>query len=162
MVTIKFLISNLPPQPRNSSHTLRQVVRGGKVQHFMGKTEMALMFEKDLTHRLSRLAKENLTGLDYLEYALVVGTPSKEFWTAKNEVSKTSIDFDAHKVFTDVVAKELGFNDGQIVCHQYMKVPVESPYWYFAVSIYATKSKGIVKTYTKEEFLEQFKGHTKL
>lgn len=113
------------------------------------------MFEKDLTQRLKRLNKEDFAGLDYYEYSLVVGTPSKEFWTAERKVSKTSIDFDAHKVFTDVIAKECNFNDGQIVFHSYIKVPVESPYWFFAVSILATKSKDVLMTYTVEEFEER-------
>lgn len=153
MESISFVIKNLPPQPRNSSHTLRKVNRGGKDIHFMGKTELALMFEKDLTHRLKRLLKKEFAGFDYFEYSLVVGTPAKEFWTVKNEVSKTSIDFDAHKVFADVIARECGFNDGQIVCHYFLKVPVNSQFWYFAVKIAGCKASTIVRTYEQTEFL---------
>lgn len=119
----------------------------------MGKTELALLFEKDLSQRLKRIRKEDLSGFDYFEYSLIVGTPAKEFWTVKGEVSKTSVDFDAHKVFTDVVARECSFNDGQIVFHPFMKIPINSPYWYFAVSIKAGTAKDIVKTYETVEFL---------
>ena len=153
--SVRFLIKNLPPQPRNNSHTLRKNSRTG--HHFMGKTELALMFEKDLTQRLKQLKKEDFAGLDYFEYSLVVGTPSKEFWTVKKEVSKTSIDFDAHKVFTDVVAKECDFNDGSIVFHSFLKVPVDTVYWSFAVGIKATHSKDILKTYEWEEFIQKMK-----
>lgn len=164
MDAVRFLIKNLPPQPRNNSHTLRKVFRGGKEVHFMGKTEMALLFAKDLASRLKRLMKKDFAGCDYFEYALIVGTPAKEFWTAKNEVSKTSIDFDAHKVFTDVIAEECGFNDGQIVCHSYLKVPVDSPYWYFAVQIVGAKAKEFVTTYSKDEFINMLteKGYQNL
>lgn len=121
----------------------------------MGKTELALMFEKDLTQRLQRVIKKDLSGYDYFEYGLVVGTPVKEFWTVKGEVSKTSIDFDAHKVFTDVVANVCGFNDGQIVFSPFLKVPVDSTYWFFAVSIKAAKAKDIIKTYETLEFINK-------
>jgi hypothetical protein len=151
---VKFVIRNIPPQPRNKSHTIRKVNRGGKDVPFLGKTEMAVMFEKDLVQRLLQLNKVDFAGFDYFEYCLVVGTPSREFWTEKKEVSKTSIDFDAHKVFTDVVAKECYFNDGQIVFHSYMKVPVDSPYWYFAVSIKAGRARDFMRDYGKEEFIQ--------
>lgn len=153
MKKISFLIKNLPPQPRNSSHTLRKVRRAGKEVHFMGKTEMALMFEQDLVFRLKKLKKEDFSGLDYIEYHLIVGTPAKEFWTAKKEVSKTSIDFDAHKVFADVIARECNFNDGQIVHHKFLKLPVESQFWFFGVTINACKSSEVVETWTQENFM---------
>lgn len=120
----------------------------------MGKTELALMFEKDLTHRLKKVKREDFTGYDYFEYQLIVGTPAKEFWTAKGEVSKTSIDFDAHKVFTDVVAEVMGFNDGQIVFHPFLKIPIDSPYWFFAVGLKACKAKDVVQTWNEKEFMK--------
>lgn len=152
MKTTKFVIYNLPPMPRNQSHALvNQRLTGGKTVPRMIKTPMATAFEKDLEFRLRKVLKD-FQEYDYFEYIIMVGVPEKEFWTAKNKVSKTSVDFDAHKMFTDVVARCHDFNDGQICEHRFLKTPVEGSQWHFAVSITAYNSHEKVKSCPLPEF----------
>jgi hypothetical protein len=155
-----FIIQNLPPMPRNQSHALvSQRIGGGKTVPRMIKTPMALAFEKDLEFRLRKCPGELFAGYDWFKYTLISGIPSNEFWTAKGQVSKTSVDFDAHKMFTDTVARVHKFNDGQICEHHFLKVPVEGPQWHFAVKIESYNSKEKAQTCTLKDFLTTLSSH---
>jgi len=110
MNELKIVINNLPPMPRNRSHVL---TRGMLI-----KTPLAREFEKDLTYRLQEFRQEitsfvsNFTIVEhYINLSYTIYTPKEELITKAGYISAKSVDFDAHKLMTDVIFKEVGIND---------------------------------------------------
>lgn len=121
---VKLFFQNLPPQPRNGTH--------------MGNhrlTPLANAFKDDITERMERTKlKDGFKNCTSIKLFLTVYTPIEIFVTLDGNVSKTSIDFDAHKLLIDQIAKYFGFNDGLIVEFEFDKRPIEGS-WCFEVTI---------------------------
>lgn len=105
-----FVILDLPAMPRNRSH---QVVR-----NMLIKTPLAREFEKDLRTRLHgyRKAFEGFQkGFNPLKHYVVatfnIFTPRENLFTKAGYISQHATDFDAHKLFVDVVFDCIGLND---------------------------------------------------
>jgi hypothetical protein len=103
---------------------------GGKIL-----TPLARAFKDDIQERMERSKlKDHFKDALALKLDVTVWTPQETFFTKDGKVSKTSIDFDAHKLFIDEVSKYFGFNDGLIVNFWYDKRPIEGS-WLFQVEI---------------------------
>ena len=121
---LKLFFQNLPPQPRNSTHMANHRL-----------TDLARAFKDDIQERMARTGlKEHFAESTAIKLFLTVYTPVETYLTKDNKLSKTSIDFDAHKLFIDEIAKYFGFNDGLIVEFEYDKSPIEGS-WCFKVTI---------------------------
>lgn len=121
---LKLFFLNLPPQPRNATH-------------MMGKTltPLARAFKDDIQERMERTGlKDYFKESTAIKLFLTVYTPVETFLTKENNLSKTSIDFDAHKLFIDEISKYFGFNDGLISEFEYEKTPIEGC-WCFKITI---------------------------
>lgn len=107
---IEFTILDLPPMPRNRSHQ--------PIGNRLIKTQLAREFEKDLMARLYEM-KDNLqlfsyqyeASKHYIKAEIVIYTPRENMITKSNTISQHSTDFDAHKLFVDVLFKTLDLND---------------------------------------------------
>lgn len=124
MKPLKLFFLNLPPQPRNATH-------------MMGKTltPLARAFKDDIQERMERTGlKDYFKESTAIKLFLTVVTPSETFYTKENNLSKTSIDFDAHKLLVDEISKYFGFNDGLIVEFEFEKRPITGC-WCFEIVI---------------------------
>lgn len=126
---INIYIKDLHPCPRNKSHT---IVRGMLI-----KTKLARLFEESLRKELEMWREEfekfnklydkdrHGVGVD-----VAIASPRNRLITKKGNISKTSIDWDAHKVFWDVIHKEfLKIDDSQVVDIRLKKIVSEDEYW---------------------------------
>lgn len=121
---VKVFFQNLPAQPRNSTHI------GGRIL-----TPLARAFKDDIQERLERTKLRNhFQACTAIKLFLTAYTPYETFVTKAGIVSKTSIDFDAHKLLIDEVSKFFGFNDGLITEFEYEKKPIDGP-WCFEITI---------------------------
>lgn len=107
---IEFTILDLPPMPRNRSHQ--------PIGNRLIKTELARAFEKDLSARLNDLrdqfqlfSYQYVPSKHYIKAEIVIFTPRDNMITKSNSISQHSTDFDAHKLFVDVIFKSLDLND---------------------------------------------------
>lgn len=93
---VKLFFQNLPPQPRNSTH--------------MGNhrlTPLANAFKDDIRERMERTnLKDYFKECTAIKLFLTVYTSLEIFLTLEGNVSKTSIDFDAHKLFIDEIDRK--------------------------------------------------------
>lgn len=128
--SIEMYFPNLHPCPRNASHRIM-----GKM--FI-KTQLAKLFEKDMIARFQMFeGARDLFFLTYDEkkhYLLVnilVETPKEVLITKANTISKRSIDWDAHKVFNDMVHNFLGIDDSQVLVARVIKIPSRDEHWNF-------------------------------
>lgn len=121
---LKLFFQNLPAQPRNATH--------------MGNhrlTPLANAFKDDIRERMESLGlKDYFKESKAIKLFLTVLTPVETYLTKENNLSKTSIDFDAHKLFIDEVSKYFGFNDGLISEFEFEKTPIDGS-WCFKVTI---------------------------
>jgi len=127
---IELHFPNLHPCPRNASHRIM-----GKM--FI-KTQIARLFEKDLLTRFQTMegARDRffLTYDElkhFLKVEIQVETPREILFTKKKTVSKKSIDWDAHKVFNDMVHDFLGIDDSQVLEATVKKVVSRDNNWNF-------------------------------
>lgn len=128
MKEVKILFRNLPPQPRNATHE--------KTQYGIRLSDMATAFQDDIRERLSHTCKRNLfKDCSSVVLTFTVFTPLDFFLTKDYNLSKTSIDLDAHKLFLDEIAKYFGFNDGLVWDFNPIKLPIEGDEWWFKVHI---------------------------
>lgn len=140
LAPIRLFFQNLPPQPRNSTH-------------MMGKTltPLARAFKDDIQERMERTGlKDYFKESTAIKLFLTVWTCEETFFTKENKLSKTSIDFDAHKLFIDEVSKYFGFNDGLIIEFEYEKRPIEGS-WCFEVVIMDWSSEVCPSQVAKED-----------
>lgn len=128
MKEVKILFRNLPPQPRNATH--EKTPRGIRL------SDMAVAFQDDIRERLATTGKKDLfKDCTSVTLTFTVFTPLSHFLTKNYNLSKTSIDLDAHKLFLDEIAKYFGFNDGLIWDFNPIKLPIEGDEWCFKVHI---------------------------
>jgi hypothetical protein len=128
MKEVKLVLRNLPPQPRNATHQ--------KTSQGIRLSDMARAFQEDIRERLSRTGKRDLfRDCESLTLTFIVYTPVDQFLTKSGQLSKTSIDLDAHKLFLDELAKYFGFNDGLVWDFNPIKLPIEGDEWVFKVHI---------------------------
>lgn len=121
---LKIFFQNLPAQPRNSTHM------GGRIL-----SPLARAFQDDIRERMERTnLKDYFHQSTAIKLFLTVWTPSEIFLKLDGNLSKTSIDFDAHKLFIDEISKYFGFNDGLVSEFEYEKKPIEGS-WCFEVVI---------------------------
>lgn len=128
MKEVKFVLRNLPPQPRNATH--EKTPRGIRL------SDLAKAFQDDIRERLNSYGHRDLfKNCESICVSFVIYTPVGSFLTKDGKLSKTSIDLDAHKLFLDELAKHFGFNDGLIWDFNPIKLPVEGDEWWFKVHI---------------------------
>lgn len=128
MKEVKLLFVNLPPQPRNATH--EKTPRGIRL------SDMAKAFQDDIRNRLATTKRENyFSSCKALQVEIVVYTPEDNFYTKEKNLSKTSVDCDAHKLFLDELARFFGFNDGLIWDFNVIKLPIQGDEWCFKVKI---------------------------
>lgn len=128
MKEVRFVLVNLPPQPRNQTH--EKTPRGIRL------SDMAKAFQDDIRGRLANFGKKNyFERCDSLTVSFTIYTPKAQFFTREGKLSKTSIDLDAHKLFLDELAKHFGFNDGLIWDFNPIKLPIEGEDWAYEVRI---------------------------
>lgn len=121
---VKLFFQNLPAQPRNSTHMANHRLN-----------DLARAFQDDIRERMSRTElKAHFDKCTAIKLFLTPYTPVETFLTKENKVSKTSIDFDAHKLLIDEVSKYFGFNDGLVTEFEFEKRPIEGS-WCFEVVI---------------------------
>jgi hypothetical protein len=98
-------------------------------------TELARACKDDIQERLEKLKlRDYFKGAKAIKCLLTVYTPKETYLTANGDLSKTSIDFDAHKLFMDEISKYFGFNDGLICEFEFDKQPIDGC-WCFGVVI---------------------------
>lgn len=132
--TLAFVINNLPPMPRNRSHRV-----AGKM---LIKTDLARAFEADLTKRLEKFHDvfrvfKGMVHLDehYLHGVYRIYTPAGSLFTLDGRVSNRSTDWDAHKLFQDVVFKALELDD-KLIRHGEVITPVSHDNnWNYVISL---------------------------
>ena len=106
---IRITIYDLPPMPRNRSHRV--------TRNMLIKTDLARAFEADLTERMGRIKNDTdaFAGLvresHYLSAVYTIHTPRGLLLTKEGRVSARSVDWDAHKLFQDVLFKCMGLDD---------------------------------------------------
>lgn len=129
-----FNLCNLPPMPRNRSHTL---MKGMNI-----KTQLARDFEKDLTERLGAF------GFEFVEFASLfnkkkhflradytIYTPENELFTKDECISSRAVDTDAHKLFQDTIFKCLGLDDKVIRQDSHFTPVSKSGDWDYLVTL---------------------------
>lgn len=129
-----FNLCNLPPMPRNRSHTL---MRGMNI-----KTDLARQFEKDLTERLGAFGFEFLEFKDkfnkkehFIKADYTIYTPENELFTKESSISARAVDTDAHKLFQDTIFKCLGLDDKVIRQDSHFTPVSKSGDWDYAVTL---------------------------
>lgn len=103
-------ITDLPPMPRNRSHRI--------ARNMLIKTDLARLFESDLTARLHDYAEnffmfkhEFNPKQSYIKAKYTIFTPKSELFTKDGKISAKAVDVDAHKLFQDVLFKCIGLDD---------------------------------------------------
>jgi hypothetical protein len=111
-------IDNLPVLPRNRSHMLTTIKKGGRVIPMNIKTPLCREFEKDLMHRLSYFKNEledfkskYNPKLHYISLQMFVFTPKELLLTKDGHISSRSTDADSNKAQMDVLFECLGLDD---------------------------------------------------
>jgi hypothetical protein len=106
------------------------------------KTDLARSFEADLTERLKEFEDEftkfrGLVCLDkhYLSVLYLVHTPSDSLFTKDGKVSARSVDWDAHKLFQDVIFKCLGLDDKMVRNGQVITPVSKDNHWNYTVTL---------------------------
>lgn len=112
ILTLKFY--NLPPMPRNRSHTL--VNKGGRPMNI--KTPLCREFESDLESRMKEFKApitEFLSNFDkkkhYISGEYYLFNPKQELITKEGCISSRAVDTDAHKAFRDTIYRCMGIDD---------------------------------------------------
>lgn len=131
-------IDNLPPMPRNRSHMLTG--KGGKCM--LIKTPLAREFEKDLVSRLldysphiARFKEHFSPDQHFLKVTYTIYTPHNDLFTKDGRISLKAVDCDAHKLFQDVLFREIGIDDKFIRNVQYFTPESRDEYWNYSVNI---------------------------
>jgi hypothetical protein len=145
-----FGIQDLPPMPRNRSHRI-----AGKM---LIKTGLARAFEEDLTKRLLD-QEENMMlfrtafkpNLHFVKAGIYIFTPKSELFTKQGAISARAVDFDAHKLFVDVIFRSLGMDDKLIRDARVMTPVSEDDKWNYVVDLQLLE---LQKLATFEERLE--------
>lgn len=130
MKELKIIFKNLPPQPRNATHENHRL------------TDIARAYQDDIRDRLKKTGKKGFfSDCEAVIIDLTIYTPASQFLTQEKKLSKTSIDFDAHKLFIDEIAKFFDFNDGLVWDAKIMKLPIEGDEWVFKLKIKGQETK---------------------
>lgn len=131
-------IDNLPPMPRNRSHMLTG--KAGKCM--LIKTPLAREFEKDLVSRLfdysphiARFKEHFSPDQHFLKVTYTIYTPHNDLFTKDGRISLKAVDCDAHKLFQDVLFREIGIDDKFIRNVQYFTPESRDEHWNYSVNI---------------------------
>lgn len=110
MKQLMIVINDLPAMPRNRSHMI--------TRNMLVKTPLARSFEQDLNLRLKDYAEEFFTfrhefkpNKHYLKVKYNIYTPASLLFTKSKEISIRAVDVDAHKLFQDVLFRNIGLDD---------------------------------------------------
>lgn len=131
-------INDLPPMPRNRSHMLSN----NKGRCMMIKTPLAREFEKDLVDRLAiysssiaRFKEHFSPDQHFLKVNYTIFTPHSDLFTKDGRISLKAVDCDAHKLFQDVIFREIGIDDKFIRNVQYYTPESFDDKWNYNVDI---------------------------
>lgn len=139
MTKYSIKIENLPPMPRNRSHSL--VTVKNRVMNI--KTPLARMFELDLYKRLDdrylniqkELKKAFNPRQNFLSVNYVIFTPLKELITSQGSINSRAVDTDAHKLFQDVIFKFLELDDKYVREAYYFTPKSTDGNWNYLIEI---------------------------
>lgn len=123
MRTIKLIIENLPPCPRNRSHFISI---SGRFP-FLAKTEMAKQYVKAIQFHLTKYSSEAREFKESFnpkkQHLIAIWRMwSPEIRTQTGSYSLTGVDLDAHKVLQDTIFDFIGINDALIVSDSRIKI----------------------------------------
>jgi hypothetical protein len=134
---MQIIINNLPPMPRNRSHTL--TVAGKRPISY--KTPLCVAFEKDLEERLE-VYKKSFWDFhqafkpeeSFIELTMYAFCPSSELFTQKGTINSKCPDFDSNKVMIDVLARCLGVDDKYYKWANIKYFESHSGFWDYVIS----------------------------
>lgn len=131
-------LENLPPMPRNQENTLSR----GRII----KTEKGRQFKKAVPRRFEHYLEERVEFMkDYdpkteiLAVTLIVESPVDLLITKAGTVSKSSVDWDAHKSLWDCFSDFIGVDDSQFMDVRIVKTASDNFLWNFEFRVKRVK-----------------------